>query len=102
MRNKLTSLTAYAGAAFLLLLQTSPFAEAASSSAKSRPGGPPPKLSVQDTPLSPAVKAATSFAPVVKKVAPCVVNIYSTMTVRERQTSNPMLDDPLFRQFFGD
>jgi Do/DeqQ family serine protease len=40
-----------------------------------------------------------SFAPVVKKVAPAVVNVYSRRTV---QTRSPFLDDPLFRRFFGD
>jgi serine protease Do len=61
---------------------------------------PPLKLSVDDSPLNPQVKAATSFAPVVKKAAPSVVNIYSTMMVREHQL--PLFDfsDP-FRQFFG-
>src|SRR6185503_17982057 len=39
-----------------------------------------------------------SFAPVVKKVAPAVVNVYSRRTV---QTRSPFLDDPLFRRFFG-
>src|SRR6266550_7389377 len=63
---------------------------------------PPAKLNVQETPLTREVKAATSFAPIVKKVAPSVVNIYSTMIVRERPRQNPLLDDPLFRQFFGE
>jgi serine protease Do len=39
-----------------------------------------------------------SFAPVVKKVAPAVVNVYSRRTV---QTHSPFFDDPLFRRFFG-
>ena len=39
-----------------------------------------------------------SFAPVVKKVAPAVVNVYSRRMV---QTRSPLLDDPLFRRFFG-
>jgi serine protease Do len=43
-----------------------------------------------------------SFAPVVKKVAPAVVNIVN----RRRQTAvpfrSPLLDDPLWRRFFGD
>jgi Do/DeqQ family serine protease len=41
-----------------------------------------------------------SFAPVVKKVAPAVVNIY-TRTVVEQPTS-PLQSDPFFRRFFGD
>ena len=62
----------------------------------------PPRPKVVDTPLSREVKAATSFAPMIKKVAPSVVNIYSTMIIHDRQSSNPLSDDPIFRQFFGD
>jgi Do/DeqQ family serine protease len=40
-----------------------------------------------------------SFAPVVKKVAPAVVNVYSRRTV---ETRSPFFNDPLFRRFFGD
>ena len=61
---------------------------------------PPPKLNIQETPLARDVKAGTSFAPIIKKVAPSVVNIYSTTIVRDR--ANPFLDDPFFRRFFGD
>jgi serine protease Do len=43
-----------------------------------------------------------SFAPVVKRAAPAVVNIY-TKRVVEQQAFRPfVLDDPLFRRFFGD
>jgi serine protease Do len=42
-----------------------------------------------------------SFSPLVKRVAPAVVNIFTRTTVRERRTS-PLLDDPFFRRFFGD
>jgi serine protease Do len=59
----------------------------------------PPKLSVDDSALGREVKAATSYAPIVKRVASSVVNIYSTVTVRERR--NPLLNDPLWRRFFG-
>ena len=41
-----------------------------------------------------------SFAPVVKKAAPAVVNVY--VQHRVEQTASPFLDDPFFRQFFGD
>jgi serine protease Do len=40
-----------------------------------------------------------SFAPLVKRVAPAVVNVYSRKVVRER---SPFADDPFFRRFFGD
>ncbi|MEJ2378893.1 MAG: DegQ family serine endoprotease [Pseudolabrys sp.] len=39
-----------------------------------------------------------SYAPVVKRVAPAVVNVYAAKVVRTR---NPLLDDPIFRHFFG-
>jgi serine protease Do len=63
---------------------------------------PPVKLKIEESPLSREVKAATSFAPVLKKVAPSVVNIYSTMIIRDRPRQNPFFDDPFLRQFFGD
>lgn len=40
-----------------------------------------------------------SFAPLVKKVAPAVVNIYTRRTVS--QQASPFMNDPFFRQFFG-
>ena len=39
-----------------------------------------------------------SFAPVVKRVAPAVVNVYAARVVTN---NNPFLADPFFRQFFG-
>src|SRR5260370_965429 len=41
-----------------------------------------------------------SFAPVVRKTAPAVVNVYSRRTVRT--AASPLFDDPLFRRFFGE
>lgn len=40
-----------------------------------------------------------SFAPVVKKVSPAVVNIYTKRTVT--RAYNPFANDPFFSQFFG-
>ena len=40
-----------------------------------------------------------SYAPVVKRVTPAVVNVYASRT--EKRPSNPLFDDPFFRQFFG-
>jgi serine protease Do len=57
-----------------------------------------PNITVETTPVNRDAKLGTSFAPIVKKAAPSVVNIYSTRIVRQR---NPLLDDPIFRQFFG-
>lgn len=42
-----------------------------------------------------------SFAPLVKQVAPAVVNIYTRKVVQSRgQIQSPLLDDPFFRRFF--
>ncbi|PWU19668.1 MAG: peptidase S1 [Verrucomicrobia bacterium] len=60
---------------------------------------PAPQLKTQDGDISPEVRSRTSLAPIVKKVAPSVVNIYSSMTVRQR--ANPLLEDPFLRRFFG-
>ena len=38
-----------------------------------------------------------SYAPIVQRVQPAVVNVYAAKAVPR----NPMLDDPMFRRFFG-
>jgi len=43
---------------------------------------------------------AYSFAPVVRQVAPAVVNIYTRRVVQD-QPQSPFLNDPFFQQFFG-
>ena len=62
---------------------------------------PTPSIAVDSTPIDRSVSGLTSFAPVVKKAAPSVVNIYSSHIVRYHQF-NPFFNDPMFRQFFGD
>ena len=55
--------------------------------------------SAQDrrVPTSPA-ELRMSYAPVVQKAAPSVVNVYAAKIVENR---NPFMDDPFFRRFFG-
>jgi serine protease Do len=60
-----------------------------------------PNITVSATPVNRDAKLVTSFAPIVKKAAPSVVNISSMRIVRERMQQNPFLNDPMFRQFFG-
>jgi Do/DeqQ family serine protease len=48
-------------------------------------------------PSSPA-DLRLSYAPIVQRVQPAVVNVFATKVVQNR---NPLLDDPIFRQFFG-
>jgi Do/DeqQ family serine protease len=49
-------------------------------------------------PPSTAAELRLSFAPIVSKAAPAVVNVYAARVVESR---NPLFDDPLFRRFFG-
>src|SRR6201996_5894450 len=39
-----------------------------------------------------------SYAPIVQRVQPAVVNVYAAKVVQNR---NPLLEDPIFRRFFG-
>lgn len=48
---------------------------------------------VGDTPVP-------SLAPMIKRIAPAIVNVATRGTIRERSPQNPLLDDPLFRRFF--
>ncbi len=48
-------------------------------------------------PASPA-ELTLSYAPIVQRVQPAVVNVYAAKVVRDH---NPLLDDPIFRRFFG-
>jgi serine protease Do len=44
-----------------------------------------------------------SFAPVAKRTANAVVNIYARTVVQQQQRrASPLLDDPFFRRFFGE
>jgi Do/DeqQ family serine protease len=45
-----------------------------------------------------AADVKLSYAPIVQRVQPAVVNVYAAKTVQNR---NPLLDDPIFRRFFG-
>ncbi|MDD5587436.1 MAG: DegQ family serine endoprotease [Alphaproteobacteria bacterium] len=48
---------------------------------------------------SSAQQVSLSYAPLVKRVAPAVVNIYTRKMVRQRLS--PLFSDPFFQQFFG-
>ena len=41
-----------------------------------------------------------SFAPLVKRTAPAVVNVYAKTVVQQPQGNSPF-DDPFFKKFFG-
>jgi len=59
------------------------------------PAGSQPRV----VPGNPA-EIQLSFAPLVKRTAPAVVNILTRRTVRT--VPSPLLNDPFFRRFFGD
>lgn len=56
----------------------------------------------QEVPVVPTSQAQLqlSFAPVVRKATPAVVNIYAARVVQTRIP--PLFNDPIFRHFFGD
>ncbi len=60
-----------------------------------------PKLKTDTTQLSQDARPAFTFGPVVKKVSPSVVNIYTAKTVRDNSRTSPFFEDPFFRDFFG-
>ena len=57
--------------------------------------------SANATTSNPSVMPVASYADVVSKAAPAVVTIHSQMQVRQPQ-QYPFMDDPFFRQFFGE
>ena len=64
--------------------------------------GASPALAQTPTRIAPADpgEVRLSFAPVVKKARPAVVNVYASRV--EQRPRNPLFDDPVFRRFFGD
>src|SRR5437762_806150 len=77
----------------------------ASSSAYERSSGgrkPSVSIAVSDSPLERQTKFTSSFAPIVKRVAPSVVNVFTTKTVKNPMPDLvPFFDDPFWRRFFG-
>ena len=56
---------------------------------------------VDNHPLARDSRLSSSFAPIVKRVAPCVVNVFTTKTVRNPLPDlHQFFDDPFFRRFF--
>ncbi|HEV2455815.1 MAG TPA: Do family serine endopeptidase [Verrucomicrobiae bacterium] len=58
-----------------------------------------PSMAVDTTPINRSTSGLTSFAPVVKRASPSVVNIYSTRVLHYHE-SHPFMN-PFFQQFFG-
>src|SRR5690242_3920462 len=62
------------------------------------------RLVVEDAAVKRDGRFTTSFSPVVKKVSPAVVKVFTTTAPKQNsyQNSNPFFDDPFFRRFFGE
>lgn len=61
-----------------------------------------PTVNVDSSPVVPKPGMVTTFAPIVEKVSPSVVTIStSKMVTGSARRQNPMLNDPMFRRFFG-
>jgi serine protease Do len=110
MKNLPRILQAALVAPLVLTLSASPWAygqDAAKEATKEPPkeapasDGPPPAIKYDDTPLA---EGTPSFAPVVERVAPSVVTISTSKSVRPNAnpySGNPLFNDPTFRRFFG-
>ncbi|MGF6313060.1 Do/DeqQ family serine protease [Bradyrhizobium sp. i1.8.4] len=61
-------------------------------------GNPSPSAAQDRRVPSSQAELQLSYAPIVQRVQPAVVNVYAAKTVQNR---NPFLDDPIFRRFFG-
>jgi serine protease Do len=60
-----------------------------------------PSVRADNSPLNRDPATGNSYSIVVKKVAPSVVNIYSSRTIHQRYHRSPIFSDPVFNQFFG-
>jgi Do/DeqQ family serine protease len=90
---KLNRRLIWLSAAFLMLVSSLLSVRLASRAAENAA-----RLRVDSTPIDRDPKSGNSYSPVIKKVAPSVVNIYSSRIVKRY---NPLLADPFFRRFFG-
>jgi serine protease Do len=61
----------------------------------------PAKVNVDTTPLQRSTPNVHSYAPIVKKAAPSVVNIKTTTLLKTNKRQS-LLNDPMFRRFFGE
>ncbi len=61
-----------------------------------------PKIAVDERPIARDAGGHNSFAPIVKKVAPGVVKVFTTTKVRNSSFNNTPDMGDFFRRFFGD
>jgi len=63
---------------------------------------PPVKVEVDERPVARETAGRTTFAPVVKKVSPGVVKVFTTTKARQVPFTAPPEMDDFFRRFFGE
>lgn len=91
---KTTSISRRLHYAALVMLAATPFALLSSKDEHTLP-----KVKFDRSAIAEEFRA-TTFAPVVAKVSPSVVNIHTTKAIRSSHDLAPLLQDPAFRQFF--
>ncbi|MEQ1860322.1 MAG: DegQ family serine endoprotease [Chthoniobacteraceae bacterium] len=74
---------------------------AVTQAVENREGLKKPAVIVDARPLNAEMKAATSFAPVIKRVSPSVVKVVSSTRVQNTGLDE-FSDNPFFRRFFGE
>lgn len=102
-RSRIIAAFAFAGATALVILSLT-FTKLVEAKDEAKPKDRPKlELSVNDKPVNRDVRFTTSFSPVVKKVAPSVVNVFTTTKPKTvTAPRSPLMEDPFFRRFFGD
>src|SRR2546423_12593331 len=63
---------------------------------------PAVNVQVDERPIARELGGHTSFSPVIKKVAPAVVKVFTSTKVHNTAFSGPPGMDDLLRRFFGD
>jgi serine protease Do len=79
-----------------LLFQETPF----SRQVQARSENEPARVIVQEAPVSEQTRERSSYSSVVERMAPSVVNIFTSRLVRDTPETSPLLD-PFLRRFLG-
>jgi serine protease Do len=101
--NKIVRYLPAAGLTAIVALALVTVAATSKEESKPQPKAAAVSVEVDDRPIARTGSPMTSFAPIVKKVGPSVVKVFTT--TKARQTSFwglPDLDDSWLRRFFGD
>jgi serine protease Do len=98
LKNRLTAFAL----GFSLVLAGSSLAFTQKNKAESHSSSPALNLPTDDRPVARDLGGRNSFSPVVKKVGPAVVKVFTTTKVHNTAYSGPPEMDDFLRRFFGD